>query len=526
MINVRGITEVGLDVFGGNNLDMQPTDLPQGLSPDNSDVAFLPGSVFTRPSLSRLISDGTTSQCVYATTFLKPDGTVSQLTFNADGKMYADGVQFGQTKAGNRFHCRNAFNRMFIAISDGLHGTDVPLQYTPEGWLDRVSQDGPGAPPSLSNYTLPSVALISGSSGTPVAISTAVPIDLEPIQTGSGNDDPGRGGYTPPTFENYYTQIEFTTSADHGLTAGQTITIAGNSLYSLGTVNVLTVGNTDSFTVGYLTQSGTTGTGGTVTPQTPLLSRINNKVTATSATENSLRTGYKVTIDGVPDATQTITSIVIDNDKANGEATITVSSPHGFVPGSTIYLSGIQNSSVGGGITAYSVTDTGPDAGVATVTTATDHNLVTGDTAFIQFGTGAITARVIGTIISPTQFNFELPNVSTTGTSGNIYLAWPGEDGQSFTVASVPDATSFVIDIIGPTGTWNTGTISFPWNGTFYVTSITSATTFTYSQTGPNASIQSGSGTVTPNGQIEPGTHTCVLIFLTRTGHLTIPSPL
>src|ERR1700735_1662527 len=177
---------------------MQPTDLPPGLSYDNADCAFLPGSVFTRPSQKRLASMGTTSQAVYTSTFLKPDGSVSQLTFTADGKMYADGVEFGTTQPGNRFFTCNAFGKMYIAISDGLHGADVPLQYTPEGFLDRVSQDGPGAPPTVSNYSLPPVALITGAIGSAIAIVTATPINPEQVQTGDQGQPDFGGGYFPP----------------------------------------------------------------------------------------------------------------------------------------------------------------------------------------------------------------------------------------------------------------------------------------------------------------------------------------
>src|SRR5258708_2721105 len=181
---------------------MQATDLPAGLSPDNSDVAFLPGSVFTRPSLKRLSTVGTTSQVVYATTFLKPDETVSQLTFTADGKMYQDGVQFGSTRAGNRFFTCNAFGKTYIATSDGSFGADVPLQLTPEGYLDRVSQDGPGGAPTLSNYSIPQVALVTGSSSAAVPIVSMTPINPVSVQVGTGSPD--GSGYQPPIYETYY----------------------------------------------------------------------------------------------------------------------------------------------------------------------------------------------------------------------------------------------------------------------------------------------------------------------------------
>lgn len=179
MNNVSGAVEVGLEVFSGNNVDLQPSDLPSGLSWGCSDVAFLPGSCFTRPSLQTFSTNNNLEQIVYADTFLKPDGSVSQLTFQSDGKMFADGVQFGSTGAGNRFFTRNAFGKMYIAISDGIYGADVPLQYTPEGYLDRVSQDGPGAPPVLANLSVAASGIASGFRvNNEVTIVTTAPNNL------------------------------------------------------------------------------------------------------------------------------------------------------------------------------------------------------------------------------------------------------------------------------------------------------------------------------------------------------------
>lgn len=521
MLNVAGLTEIGLGVFGGNNLDMQPTDLPAGLSPDNSDVAFLPGSCFTRPSLQRLSFVGTTAQCVYASTYLKPDGSVSQLTFMSDGKMYADNVQFGQTKAGNRFYTANAFGKMYIAISDGLYGADVPLQYTPEGYLDRVSQDGPGAPPTVTNYSLPPVALVTGSAGAAVTITTAQPINPTQVQVGGGDRNEYDGyPYNPPQFVTYYTSLLFTTATAHGLTAGEVIAVAGNSLYNLASATVSSVPSSTTFTVSYSTQSSTAGTAGTVTPYAPFLVRNGNIVTANTATSHSLRAGYRIAISGVPDQSQTLTSIVINNETANGLATFTTPTAHGFVPGDVVSVLGVPPTTVGGSITAWSVTDN-----YGTATTATNHGLTVGTPILVEFGTLGFAPRIVDTVPSLNSFTFNIVTGNATGTTGTVQLPWPLQSGAQFTVADVPTATTFQVDFTFNDGTWTGGTLTFAWNGTFYVTSVPSATSFTYSQTGPNALIQSGTGTVTPVGQLSPGNHSVVEIFLSRTGYLTIPSP-
>lgn len=497
---------------------MQPTDLPAGLSPDNSDVAFLPGSVFTRPSLQRLSTMGTTSQVVYTSTFLKPDESVSQLTFTADGKMYQDGVQFGQTKAGNRFFTCNAFGKMYIATSDGSYGADVPLQLTPEGYLDRVSQDGPGAPPTLSNYALPAVSLVNGSSSTAVPITSMTPTDAEQVQVGSGNNDAGEQ-YQPPIFEIYFTALEVVTSTPHLLTINETVSISGNTLYNGGSFFVSAIVSPTIFKISYFQQSAAVGTGGNVVAVAALLVRNNNQVTATTATPHGLRAGYQVAIAGVSDASQPIASIVINNETLSGVATVTTTSPHGFVPGNTVAINGVLATTIGGSITSWSITNN-----EATTTTATNHGLSVGASVLVQFGTGPFTPRIVDSVPSLTSFTFPLVANDATGTTGAVQLPWPVASGTDFEIQSTPTTTTFTINMTYPDGTWNSGTITFAWDGTFFVTSTPSATTFIYSQAGPNNSVQSGTGTATPVGQMSPGPHKCVCIFQTRTGYLTGPS--
>lgn len=518
MINVQGCAEIPLGVFGGNNLDMQPTDLPAGLSWDNSDCAFLPGSVFTRPSQVRLSSMGTTAQAVYTSTFLKPDGTVSQLTFTSDGKMYADGVQFGQTQPGNRFFTCNAFGKVYIATSDGSHGADVPLQYTPEGFLDRVSQDGPGAAPSITNYSLPAVPLVTGSTGASVNIISATPSDPEQVQTGGG--DSGGGEFTPPRFDTYYTSLVFVTTTPHGLTDGQTGDVESNTLYSLGIVTVSVI-DPVTFAVPFYTQSSAVGTGGTVTPKAPLLARVNNTVTATTEEPHNLRAGYQQAISNVPDASQSLTSIIINNETNNGIATVLTPAPHGFVPDDEVAIVGVLPAVVGGGVASWNIT-----SAILTMITVNPHLLQPGDSVIQSTGTGFLVACAVDTVVSPTEITISVPGAANaSGTVATLTTPFGLPSGSVVQISSVPTPTTFQFSILGADATFTTGSITFPWNGTFYVTAVLSPNSFTYEQTGPNASIQSGTGTVTPAGQISPGSHSMVEIFLTRTGYLTIPSP-
>src|SRR3989441_12093803 len=73
--------------------------------------------------------------------------------------------------------------------------------------------------------------------------------------------------------------------------------------------------------------------------------------------------------------------------------------------------------------------------------------------------------------------------------------------------------------IAGVTG----GTTSF--NGTFPVAVILDATHFTYAQTGANENGAANTGTAAPPGNIPPGVPHVEVIFKTRQGYLTKPSP-
>lgn len=52
--NTNDSFTLDLSLFGSMVTDMAPTDLPAGACPENSDVFFLPGGVYTRPALVRL----------------------------------------------------------------------------------------------------------------------------------------------------------------------------------------------------------------------------------------------------------------------------------------------------------------------------------------------------------------------------------------------------------------------------------------------------------------------------------------
>ncbi len=77
-MSIAGTIDAPLDLFGGLVTDMPAADLPQGVSPDCEDVAFLPGAVKTRPGLlsvfAPIVSAGGGNPTVnYLKTYTQPN---------------------------------------------------------------------------------------------------------------------------------------------------------------------------------------------------------------------------------------------------------------------------------------------------------------------------------------------------------------------------------------------------------------------------------------------------------------------
>lgn len=249
-------------------------------------------------------------------------------------------------------------------------------------------------------------------------------------------------------------------------------------------------------------------------------SRVANEVTVVTFTPHGLQKGYLATIAGLDAAIQNITSIVIDNDILPGVATITTPAPHGLVPGNSISISGVQQIIPGGSFVSWSRVAT-----VVTITMSAPHHLTPGTSVSVELNTDGFGPAIIDTVPSPTTFTFTNNGGDGSGTTGAVFLPWPFDSGQLFNIQATPTPTTFQVALNFVTSTWNTGFLSFDWDGAFFVESVLSATSFTYRQLGPDASDASGAGTVTPTGQVAAGDHLVCQHFITDTGAITAPSP-
>ena len=518
--------DVPLSLFSSLDTELSPSDIPEGISPDNGDICYLPGSVFTRPGYRRVFVAAlrASTKITYEKSFVTPSKTVKNLYLTNDGTLWVEDftndpgvatVLFNST-ATTASSC-TAFGREYIALSDGVHGADIPIQYdgtSNTGNIWRVTQDGPAAPPTVVSVALPPSNL-SASSLSTLAISSAVATSPYVV-----------GGMT------YYQFLNLTLTVP-----GASLAVDETVNYLSGTYNVgspiasliYTGAVLTGFTMYYFGTILGPDTGGTLTVQGNSLVRGGNTVTANTATPHGLQVGYQAQIANVPAyyLPLNIVSIVLNNETQSGIATVTTSLPHGLLPQNIVSITGVSPTAVGGGIANVALS-----GDVVTVTTAAPHGLQIGAVVNIAFGTNTkLNGQwYVTTVPSTTTFTYAFidTDIASGADTGTVNYVWPlaniNPELNYFTVQTAPSATTFTISLSYTDGTWSDGVIGFTWNGIFYVTEVLSAVQFQYRQYGPSAAT-SFAGTVTPYGQASPGIHQAQQCFMLASGAITEPSP-
>lgn len=430
--NPNGAGQLALTVFGGLVTEMPPENLVEGTSPDNQECVFRPGAVGKRPGLTKVFVNAFGATTItYNKSYVDSQGTIRNLYLDANGNLWVEdltnapgvAVLLGMVTPGSYAKSVTAFGREYIAISDGLHGSDIPLQYDGTN-LDRVSQDGPGGAPTIANLLIPAVAMALGGLGFSVV-------------------------------------------------------------------------------------------------------RANNVVTVSTAAPHGLLVGYLAGITGLTaQPCGFITTITINNQDNPGFATVVTGSAHGLGSGQSVSLVYVDPAPVGTSIAGIS-----RQGQVCTLGTVTAHGLAEGaviNIAGVADATFNSTATVLS-VIDAVTFTYAQVDVDTTvGAGGTVTLNWPTGQGTNtlFEVVAVPTASSFTVAISYVNGVWGGGSSSVtkPWNGQFFVSSVIDPLTFTYKDNGPDGNT-TDIGTVTPTGQAAPGKRQMVVIFETRQGYVTAPSP-
>ena len=465
--NASGAFSQALELFSSLFTDMNPGDLPSGLSPDNQDMFYFPGSVQTRPALNRLYANPPepTSSEVSVSEFPNPAGNPQTISLYNSGNLWSNdeqtqtNIKLAAVTPGVQFKAESAFDKQWYAFFSGslssqfsenpFVGADVPRYYDGQNvW--RVTQDAPGVPPTFTNVVQSAAVLNAVSAGSGVnivSIRTSDPFTI----------------YLPAINETItvYKSITIITVSPSGVTLDGSTKLTGLTgafAYLNGIPQTVTnVESTTAFKIAANQTTFATLAGvGQVEELTgaPALQRTGCIVTATLASGNLPSRGWFVLIqDKSTPATDPIYQTIGGGNVSmtrdvNGYVTVVMTDPVlNLPPGTPVYLTG-------------------------------------GDTHYPP------SIQTVYEVISPTIFT----------------VFWPG-DGTLAASGSVGDT-------------------QIPWGGLFQVISVNSATkTFTYFQLGPDDSYTGGDTLqALPQSQVIPGPRTAFLMFLSANGALTAPS--
>jgi hypothetical protein len=502
MDNTLSYFDVPLELFGGLNTELSPQDIPPGVSPDCQDVAFLPGSVFTRPSLHTLYDNPLANNVAvnYAKSFVQTNGDPLTLFLGGDGNLYSEDVNndtgnyaaIGTVSSGLFANSFTAFGKEFLSFHDGFHGREIPRQFDGTNF-DRVSQDGPAVNPIIATDLTNTTSIVNAFQSASITNIT--------------EDSSGICTVTFPVA--------------HGLVANQKITVSNvtPSGYN-GIFTILSVPTPTTLT--YINTTFGLGTGTGVSASVALGSFVQivggtngaaqsgSVCTITTQTIHGLSVGSVVNIVGVTasgyNGTFTVTGTPTNftftyNNPASSlpasgggslstvDTNVTTATPHGLVIGDTLVISGITNinppvsitninlaPSVA--ITAVSASGTGPFT--FTWTTASAHGLNVGD-QFLSQGVGSLFYNGVYTVATvPDSTHVTVTGIVGTGappssSGGTIGLATATIITATPSGVLVGDAFSFT----GSTSSLNNdGSGNNPSN--WVVKTITNSTTFVF----------------------------------------------
>jgi hypothetical protein len=433
-MSTAGAVDLPLDIWGGLVTDMPTANLLEGVSPDCADVKFTLTGVATRPGLSSLYTPLPGNPTVnYIKSYVDPSEGQHTLFLDSAGNLwqeYPQGtVALIQASLQPNAYGKSVteFGREYIAFSDGNFGKDIPRQFDGT-YFDRVSQDGPGAGPSGQDFQPTPAALNSPSGSSIQATIAAAPTGA--VRSGSTTitesyrDNLGHIHYVQATVS---TTVTITTTAAHGFSTGDLVTIAWVTDSTFDGIFGITVATSTSFTYAQQGTLNATSGGGT-------------------ATDNSATSG-----GGGPQGLIRAGNIV----------TATTSAAHGFQAGWTVQVSGVPNVNLGGSITSIQ-----RSGSVATVVTASAHGLVPNSTVVITGVTGDTTFNgtfTVAEVPSATSFTYAQTLGDSTGTVSGTSYAQDIFNG-TFTILTVPSSTTFTYEDVGPNDAAGGGTATIQGN--------------------------------------------------------------
>lgn len=422
------VVDVPLSLFGGTDSELAPSDCPEGVSPDNQEVMFLPGEVFSRWGLSGVLESPTGAPILYSKSFIQPNDDPLTLFLDSTGTLYVEDVSNSpgtytsvfEVTPGLYAQSVSAFGREYIAFSDLLRGQGVPLQYDGT-FLDRVTMDGPGAAPSMAD------------------LQSAVAIASTGLDT---NDTGYLNSITAESQVGNIVTLTFGSATNY--IPGQDIIVFGAPTGYNGIFNILTVA-----------------------------------ATGLSLTFYNQTTGLSPGTSG----------------KVNLPAALcTTSAPHGLLNGDYCVISGATPTS-GGFNPNNAGTAVAFSGDVDTDSTGFIVSWVSGD----EFTVGLIGQNITVNGVETTVASVTSPTsvMVTTQLTAN-------QSGVAYTAAILNPTNWQVIDVIDDE------------NFLYSVATSPQLVTATANATG---------GTLNPGGQSSVGVHQLVVMWLTRQGYISKPSP-
>src|SRR6185503_9091227 len=285
-LNARDSFNSALSLFSSLYEDMNPADLPEGLSPDCQDVWFLPGSVSTRPAVSRYLGSAVsgTPKILSIEDYPVPSGVHVGIFADANGAIWqrnSDGTKTQLTTlngSGIQFKACNAFTKQFYGYynatmaaqfsSTPFVGVDIPRYFDGTNvW--RVTQDAPGAPPSFSNVTIAASSLTGNIVRTLGIVSAQtttnhnMQVGFQFTLTGQANVNIGGGIAAISRDGNGVVTVQTTTA--HGEVAGALVCITGvtDTSFNQTSVAIVAVIDATHFTVAQ-TGAAASSSGGNV----------------------------------------------------------------------------------------------------------------------------------------------------------------------------------------------------------------------------------------------------------------------
>lgn len=549
MFNQTGGQSVPLSTFGGLITEALPDSLSEGSSPQCWDVDFPIGGFITRGGLASVYGSGVNSQnFVWIQTFQQKNGQIYTLALAADGSLWREDVTNSPgtitsvasvTAGDSAFGCQ-AFNRMYIALS-GNH--DMPRQYTVQNGsqvFDRVTQVGPGmaVSPVTTNTSNPGLANLTSfsiSSNVVTFIAANSFTNGEIIQiTGTGISY--LDGTVLTVIAAGLSSTQFEASLTHANVASTTITGQATPLtgYPVSTITQPSAVNLSGKNIQWTSAPDANGSGTNL--------HIYYSATQDATLTNAFTSGIPVYVylnnmpSGIPNGTYLVTGIGKSIFSSNAHdyyfsvtmpysnflkvtggasttyqmtlATVTVSTPvPNAVVGNQVSIEGATPSAWNGSWTIVEA----PNSGVFAVTqTQISSGGVATYTYTLQSGNAPATGNLV-TVTNTTGGNgiFNITNGVITGTGvGTFQVTFAGFTGSAagpFTETGQAETSgnTFMID-----------------DGLAFVGSTNQASPIFGNDSGAGFVVVSGS-----NLNVAAGTRQVVVMFLTKNGFLSKPSP-